>query len=197
MAQSRWFPLVIAAFLAGFAVVLGLVWGTDQIDQWRLASRYTARVGFPVFITVYAASSLLALWPGTITRTIARYRRQWGLGFALTHGIHLIALTGYNMLQGHTPDLTTLIGGGGAYAILYAMALTSNDRSMRAIGRYWKWLHRTGIHWLWFIFAFSYAGRVAKLEDPGIAPYFLAIALAALGLRVLVWTKRRQRHAPA
>lgn len=192
--QSRLFPLWLGAFIAAAACVMGAMLGADQVEQWQLAARFTARVGFPVFITAYLASSLLALWPNDATRALVRYRRQWGLAFFLTHSVHLVALTGFNMLRDETPTLQTLLGGGGAYAIMYVMALTSNNASVKALGIWWKRLHKLGIHWLWFIFAFSYAGRLAKLDDAGIAPWFLAIALAALGLRVTVWMRKRQQR---
>jgi DMSO/TMAO reductase YedYZ heme-binding membrane subunit len=189
--NSRWFPLLIAAALALGACVVGALAGSDQMTQWQLAARYSARIGFPIFIITYAASSLFALWPGDATRALVRYRRQWGLGFALTHSVHLVALSGFNMIMDETPALVTFIGGGGAYAIMYVMALTSNTWSMRALGIWWKRLHRLGIHWLWFIFTFSYFGRLLEPERMGIAPLFLPIALAALGLRIAVWRKRR------
>jgi methionine sulfoxide reductase heme-binding subunit len=189
--KSRWFPILLATLLALGACAFGALWGKGQLDQWQLAARYTARVGFPVFIVTYAASSLFALWPGDATRALVRYRRQWGLGFALTHSVHLVALSGFNMIRDETPVLVTLIGGGGAYAIMYVMALTSNNWSMRAMGLWWKRLHRLGIHWLWFIFAFSYTGRLFEPERMGVAPYFLPIGLAALGLRIVVWRRRK------
>lgn len=192
MPQSRWFPLSLAAGLAALACIIGALWGADQTWQWQLAARYTARVGFPVFVVAYAASSLYALWPGDITRTLLRRRRHWGLGFALTHSVHLVALTGYNMIAHNIPALVTLAGGGGAYAILYVMALTSNDQSMRAMGKWWKRLHTLGIHWLWFIYVFSYFGRIMDGKEMGVAPYFFPIALLALGLRVAVWMRRRK-----
>ncbi len=192
MPKSRWLPLILAALLAAGACILGSQWGSDQATQWQLAARYTARVGFPVFIITYAASSLFALWPSDLTLTLLRTRRQWGLGFALTHGVHLAALTGFNMIANNIPALTTLVGGGGAYVILYVMALTSNGASMRLLGRWWKRLHTLGIHWLWFIFVFSYFGRLVGDRDMGVAPLFFPIALAALGLRIAVWMKRRR-----
>jgi DMSO/TMAO reductase YedYZ heme-binding membrane subunit len=75
--------------------------------------------------------------------------------------------------------------------MLILMAATSNNWSVRTLGRWWKLLHRFGIHWLWFIFTFTYFGR---LLDPatferGIVQFVLC--LAALGVRLVAWRKRR------
>jgi methionine sulfoxide reductase heme-binding subunit len=195
MAQ-RW-PIMLGLVAGLLALWAGLRAGSDQVESWLLAARWTARVGFPIFIVTYAASSLAKLWPGELTRGLWRNRRWWGLGFAASHTVHLYALVTYNRMAGHDTSLQTLIGGGGAYAILYLMALTSNEAAMRALGRNWKRLHTLGIHWLWFIFAFSYFGRVAEGEQMPYAGIVLAVALAALGLRIAVAVKGRRDRAAA
>ncbi len=73
--SARLFPLWLAAGLAALAVVIGLAWGATVQDQWQLAARYTARVGFPLFLVAYSASSLANLWPGDVTRSFLRHRR--------------------------------------------------------------------------------------------------------------------------
>jgi hypothetical protein len=55
--------ITLAAALAALAVIaLAFRTGADQVEQWRLAARWTARVGFPIFIIAYVASSLYRLW---------------------------------------------------------------------------------------------------------------------------------------
>jgi DMSO/TMAO reductase YedYZ heme-binding membrane subunit len=186
---ARLFPIWLAAALATLAMISGFAWGGSVQEQWQLAARYTARVGFPLFLLAYAASSLVRLWPHEATRNALRHRRQWGLSFALTHSVHLIALTAFNMIANEVPALVTLIGGGGAYGIMYMMALTSNDRSMRALGRWWKRLHTIGIHWIWFIFAFTYFGRVLDPAHRTEGIVFFGLAMAAAALRLWAWSK--------
>lgn len=188
---ARTAPLWLALILSVLAVGIGFGWGQGLEEQWRLAARYTARVGFPIFLLTYAASSLAKLWPGDATRSVLRHRRQWGLAFAFTHSVHLVALVMAYAVVSQWPSASTLAGGGLAYALLYAMAITSNDASQRALGRWWKRLHTLGIHWLWFIFAFSYAGRIADPARQLEGVVFTVLALAALGLRVLAWRKHR------
>lgn len=196
--MTRNWPLVLGLVAGLLAVWAGQQAGSDPIEGWQLAARWTARVGFPIFILTYAASSLAKLWPGALTRGLWQDRRWWGLGFAVCHTVHLYALITFNRMAGHDTSTQTLIGGGGAYAILYLMAFTSNDAAMRALGRNWKRLHRLGIHWLWFVFAFSYFGRIVEGREMPYAGFAFAISLAALSLRIVVWVKgRRVRAATA
>lgn len=190
--MARRWPLALG-LLAGFgALLLGLQLGKDSLEGWQLAARWTARIGFPIFILTYAASSLGRLWPGALTRQVWRDRRWWGLGFAACHSVHLYALVTYTVMAGNAVTAQTLIGGGGAYAIMYLMALTSNDTAMRAMGKNWKRLHTLGIHWLWFIFTFSYFGRIVDGRELPWAGIAFATALAALALRIAAWRKGRR-----
>ena len=190
--MPRQLPMLIG-LLAGFSALwAGLGAGTNPVEGWQLAARWTARIGFPIFILTYAASSLGRLWPSDLTRRVWRDRRWWGLGFAACHTVHLYALVTYNQMANHDSSIQTLIGGGGAYAIMYMMALTSNDAAMRAMGKNWKRLHMLGIHWLWFIFAFSYFGRIVDGREQPWAGIAFATALAALGLRIAVWRKGKR-----
>jgi methionine sulfoxide reductase heme-binding subunit len=187
----RW-PLALGLAVALLAVEAGLSVTPDWIEGWQFAARWTARVGFPIFILTYSASSLLRLWPNALTKALVRDRRWWGLGFAASHTVHLCALVTYLSLLEEPPLLTTVLGGGLAYALLYAMALTSNDAAQRAMGRNWKRLHTAGIHWLWAVFVITYGGRVAAGKEMPYAGICVAVAFAALGLRIAASLKTRR-----
>lgn len=193
--SSRIAPLILAMVLSAKALMIAFLLGGDFADQLRLAARYTARASFALFLIPYTASSLLRLWPGEVTKALMRCRRQWGLGFALAHTVHLGALAWYNIAILHMPSVQTLLGGGLAYALMFAMAATSNAASVRAMGIWWKRLHTLGIHWLWFIFAFSYFGRIfdpARMQQGVI---LFSLCIAALGLRIAVRFRARRRVA--
>lgn len=191
-------PLLLA-LTASLVALSSAYWaGGDFLEQSKLAARWTARASFLVFLIAYSASALARLFPSPLTRAFVRRRRQWGLGFALAHTIHLGALVHYLTLSGETRPVPVLIGGGLGYVLMFAMALTSNNASQRALGRWWKRLHRTGIHYIWFIFLFSYAGRIADPERMHIGLAFVPIALTALGLRVAAWrVSARRSPSPA
>ena len=180
-----------AALGAALAALYGHSSGSAPDERWQLAARYTARFSFSIFLPVFVASAWNRLAPGRVSRFLVRRRRALGLAFATAHTVHLVALVTYNVVAGTRPDVATLVGGGGAYLILFAMAATSNDASVRRLGRNWLRLHKLGVYWLWFVFALSYAGRTFG-GNPGFAP-LLAAALAALALRVAAARKHRPR----
>lgn len=186
------------ARLAGTGcLVLGVVFlvalsgfGTDEEGLAALV-RFTARVSFALFLPVYAASSLRRLWPNDATRWLLRNRRYLGLCFAWAHGLHGLAIAMLALLLGDAfrMEWPVAIGGGIAYLLVAAMALTSNDRAVRRLGpRRWRLLHRIGIHWVWVIFAFDWTGLA--LQQTG---YWIAagLAWAAAGIRLVAWTRRR------
>lgn len=188
--KERW-PLLLGLLAGLAAIAAGFLYGTSPAQDWQLAARWTARISFPLFLITYAASSLARLWPSPWTRSVLRSRRWWGLGFAAAHTVHLGALTYYLSAFGEPPTITTILGGGLAYALMFLMALTSTNAAMRALGRSWKCLHSSGIHWLWLIFTFSYLGRVLAEAELPYSAVALAMALAALGLRLAVWGKSK------
>jgi methionine sulfoxide reductase heme-binding subunit len=189
--HTRVGPLILATILAGAAILAGFVIGADHATQWLLAARYTARASFAVFLIVYSASSLLRLWPNEASKGLVRHRRQWGLGFALAHTIHLAALAYYNIIILNMPGLQALLGGGIAYGLMFVMAATSNAASMRALGRWWKRIHTAGIHWIWFVFTFSYLGRLFDPERWTQGAVLFPLCLAALSLRIWAWRRAR------
>jgi methionine sulfoxide reductase heme-binding subunit len=178
-------PIALGAIVGVLAIWFAFETGDSVNRDWQLAASWTARVGFPIFLITYSASSLHRVFPGTVTRNILRNRRYWGLGFAVTHSVHLFALITYLQVSGNPVEMATIIGGGFAYFMLYAMALTSNDWAMARLDRNWKRLHRVGIHTLWGIFVFTYFGRAISAEHQIEGRIALALAFTALALRVM------------
>lgn len=180
-----WLGLVLGlgALYAGFSHHSGIE------QQWSAATRYTARVGFPLLILAYSARPLFDLTRANWAKVLLANRKWLGLGFAMSHTVHLASIAMLFHTLGETPALVVLVVGGFAYVLLYAMAFTSNRRAMQAMGRRWKQLHRFGIHYLWFIFAQSYVGRIfqdGKFEEGIVGT---AIALGAAAIRFAAWKR--------
>jgi DMSO/TMAO reductase YedYZ heme-binding membrane subunit len=193
--QLRW-PVLLGLVAGMASLATGFLIGHTPTEDWQLAARYTARVGFPLLILAYIARPLHQLSPSGFCKAILARRKWIGLGFAISHTIHLIALVTFFRVSGTAPDPVTVVGGGLAYLLLWAMALTSTAAAQRAMGRWWKRLHRTGIHYLWFVFAQSYVGRVFDPERMEIGLVFAPIAFTAAGIRLAAWLKsRRKREA--
>ncbi len=190
-------PAFCAAAAIGATVVglFGYSLGATPEERWLLAARYTARLAFPIFVLVFVASSWNRLWPSRVSRFLVQRRRALGLAFATAHTIHLAALMTRNVVAGERPDAVTLLVGGGAYLVMFAMALTSNDAALRLLGRNWLRLHKVGIYWLWFVFTVSYAKRTFG-DHAEFAPLF-GLALAALALRIVARRARRPQRVGA
>jgi methionine sulfoxide reductase heme-binding subunit len=187
--RSLTLPLcAAAALLAGSAIATALALGADAVEQARFAARFTARVSFLLFLPVYVASSWNQLAPSAASRFAFRRRRSLGLAFATAHTIHLGALTTFQVLTREVPNTVTFVFGGGAYLALFALVATSSDAAVRRLGKRWRRLHQVGVHWLWFVFAFSYSGRVAGGQLFFVP--FAAAAFAGLGLRIAAWRRR-------
>ncbi len=176
--------------LAGYALEGG--WSADGAAS---GARVTARFGLPWFVAAWSASALARLWPGG-WRTIAlRRRRAIGLGFAAAHLVHFAALLIATLVFSQPSALEKVIGGGVGYAFVVAMALTSNDQSVRLLGaRNWKLLHATGGYVIAFIFAVAYFGRLETA--PWLAIGALMLLGGAASLRLAAWAKRRFAGVP-
>ncbi len=145
----------------------------------------------PVFLVAYLVGPLFRIRAAPITRVLLKRRRQWGLGFALAHSIHLAALL-VNITLYRPRPFTALIGGILVYGLIYVMALTSNDAAMKRLGKWWKRIHRLGIHVIWFVFLGGYALRAVH-EDPAYhleGRLLLPVMLAALGIRIYAWRRK-------
>jgi DMSO/TMAO reductase YedYZ heme-binding membrane subunit len=119
-----------------------------------------------------------------------RRRRAVGLSFAGAHAVHLVALVSAIVLFGDEASLVSIVGGGLGYVFVAAMALTSNDAAVRAMGPpNWRLLHTVGSYLIAGIFAFSYFGR---LEDkPVLAVTALSLLAMTAALKAAAWIKFR------
>nr|WP_298896146.1 hypothetical protein [uncultured Altererythrobacter sp.] len=190
--MNKTWPVWIGGALGLAAIAFAFATQAGLVDQWHEAAHYTARVGFPLLILAYVARPLVELTRSKWAKYILARRKYFGLGFAVAHTIHLAALITAIEVSGEGKDVLTYVFGGAAYTILYVMAFTSNAAAMKAMGVWWKRVHRSGIHYLWFIFFQSYAGRMADPEQAAVAIPFTIIALAAAAVRFTAWWKARQ-----
>jgi DMSO/TMAO reductase YedYZ heme-binding membrane subunit len=202
MARTR--APVIAATAAALGLLVlaaGLLHGSSE-ESVRMVVRWTAKIAVVLFAAAFSASSLRVFWQSEATRFLMTNRRRLGLGFALAHSVHLLALIvlGVTFPTPFLDDLSTatLVGGGLAYVFVLAMAATSNDASVRRLGaRRWRALHTVGGWYVWLIFTQSYAPRAAV--DPAYVP-FAALLVGVAGLRIARWQRVRRgaaRGAPA
>lgn len=134
-----WFLLALPGIVMMFDYVRGAtLYGEVLHATGDLAAR--------LLIATLAITPLRALFPGARwLRWFARRRRYFGVavfGYSALHtGIYLARASDFGRVLG---DAATWALGTGwvALAILLALAVTSNDASVRLLERKWKWLHR-------------------------------------------------------
>ena len=192
----KW-PVLALSVLASLASYLTMPESAAVEDQVGHMLRFTARIAFLYLMLTYIARPLRMLL-GNIEmlrgflRGLLRHRRYLGLGMAFAHTVHAGYVVALVVLLDMEIDLVTLLFGGGAFVMMWLMAITSNQFGVQLLGKNWRRLHLVGLHWLWFIMVYTFAGRVS--EDPGYLVYVL-IGLAGLALRGCVYGSVRARRA--
>ncbi|MEI9850064.1 MAG: GFA family protein [Sphingomonas sp.] len=179
---KRW--LIAAAAGGALAICAGAALAPGSFDErLGLATRLTARWSVLWFLAAFVAQPLHRIYGGFWT-WLLRQRRYVGLGFAAAHTIHGASFVWQLSATDTTRPLVVYIVGGAGYVLMFAMAATSNDASMRALGRNWKRLHTTGIWLIWFIFTVSYSGRIFKPGTLLLGGVMTALLAAAALIRI-------------
>lgn len=180
----------LAALIAGYLVMPDDFTETDQIGYML---RVTARVAFVLLMLAYVARPLSRL--SSIGRGMLQHRRHFGLAMALAHTVHFAYVVALLRDQPQLAEPLVIIGGGLAFVLMWAMALTSSNRARRWMGRNWRRLHLTGMHYLWLIFMQSFAGRLGADDEYLIYALLTTIGFGGLGLRIYVYWSGRARTA--
>ncbi len=193
--------LRIAAILTFASIALFANAGVSE-ESVRAWIRATARASIALFLMAFVARPLVQLWRGEGSRWLLANRRTLGVGAAyaqLLHGLALVWL--FTAFVKYEPDLVGLIGGGLGFALYFAMALSSSDAAVAALGkRAWKVLHTVGAYWVWFIFALTNWGNVPlAFEKLGLGHQVLYVGIqaalfGALALRAAAWLHARRNR---
>lgn len=181
-------PFTLASLsTAGF--VFATVGMTDE--NVRAYIRLTSATSLLLFALAWSASSLNTLLGGRWQRVL-QARRRIGIAFAISHSFHFAGIWVLVQLS-YSGDWSQfgLLEGGAIYALIYLMAFTSNDWSVRRLGsRNWKRLHWVGGYVIWGAFASSYLGKLYAHGKPEYL-FFSALCLLLFALRVSAWRRRR------
>lgn len=182
--------LAVALLAMSTAVLIGA--GADEAGV-RMLIRATARSSATLFLLTFLARPLRQEWRSDTTRWLLANRRYVGVSAAFSHFIHLNAILW--LIRGWPEHYQlggqTLVFGGLGFAFFFAMALTSSDRAVAALGAYWRRLHKTGAWYLWFIFLFTFAPNQYRGWTPLYA-FFVAAFVAAAALRAWVYARHRR-----
>lgn len=181
------------ALVAMSALVLAAA-GTGE-DGVRMLIRATARSSALLFLIAFLARPARQLWRTNATAFAIKNRRYFGVSMAVSHLIHGIAIVWLLSVfpSAYQVNATTLVGGGLGFVFIAAMAATSSDAAFKALGRArWQLLHRTGVWYLWFVFAFTFVPDAQYGWD---ATHTLAVAAFAAAplVRAAAYAKTRRR----
>jgi DMSO/TMAO reductase YedYZ heme-binding membrane subunit len=177
--------------ISGIVPPEGTLLASDEPPGFFLLwTRYSAHLAFLFLLVAFLTSTARRRWRHPVTRVLMNYRRQLGLGFATAHAFHLAALTLLLLnLEGFSVTASLAVAAFG-YAVTTALAVTSNNWSVRRLGvKRWRLLHTTGINilMLYFFVAFS-----AALIQKGGTVYVVYV-LAIIGAVVAKASARKTR----
>ncbi|MDB2407763.1 ferric reductase-like transmembrane domain-containing protein [Jannaschia sp.] len=131
---------------------------------------------------------------GAIGRWLIRRRRHLGLGafvYAALHVAHYLRDAGsVRVAVGEAASLDFAAGWIG-FALFLAMAVTSNDRSIRALGSRWKALHR----WVYPAAGLIFLHWALLLTIESTLIVWAGLLVAAKALHVAL--RRRSRRVAA
>ncbi|HIF64106.1 MAG TPA: hypothetical protein EYG16_10770 [Deltaproteobacteria bacterium] len=165
--------LLVAAALGG---------GDSGEDSARIVIRSTGALSSLLFVLAWAAAPLAHLSRKRWALSLLASRRRVGLGMAMSHGVHLLALLTLVQLVELGVDPLTLVAGSGGFVVIALMAATSSDAAVEALGRKrWLLLHRSGMLYLWVVFTVTWAGGAAQRP---VAAVGVAVMLALAALRI-------------
>lgn len=175
-------PTPILVAVVALVMLTGTLVSVGGDSALGVGARLTARLTFVFFILAYLARPVWQRFHWAPARWALTNRRWLGLAAAISHSVHLSYVVGAQMAGGEPIDLVTLLGGGLGFVLFWVLGLTSSDSATRSLGKGWRWLHRGGIHYLWFIFIITYAG--AATVNPMLWVFVGLLAAGAL-LRAL------------
>jgi methionine sulfoxide reductase heme-binding subunit len=187
------YPFQIVTVLLMASLIWAVLSYGQTVEAAQAMVRFTARISLFIFSLVFVASSLHRIFRSDFTAALLKNRRQFGVSFAFSHTAHLLSIIIFFRLSGTQAPMLTLIFGGLAYLLIYAMAFTSNNWSVKKLGaKNWKILHKVGVFYIWSIFFITYLGRVlpGKVDEPkpgGTKTEFVIaflVVLAILSLRI-------------
>ena len=175
--------ILASSLLGAVALCLFIFLVGDFPRPAKSWANLSAHLAFYYFFITFAARPAHNIFANALTLKWLRYRRYTGLGFAVTHSFHLVALVYFFVVSKESPNALSVVGGGLAYTVMFMMALTSNNKMVHKLGhRRWKMLHSTGMHYFALIFLVTFSLRFfEKSLDPlyGIYTFLLVGVYAA------------------
>jgi sulfoxide reductase heme-binding subunit YedZ len=199
----RIMPFDRATFFATLALVVGLSLafgfslglGDGAAQDYELFTRYTARLAFFFFLPVFTLGALNQLMKVGFVKALRPKRRLLGLTFGAAHLCHMVAI-----LMLHDQHETWFTADDAAALVIYSLLVlqvaTSNNWSVRAMGRSWRVLHWVASYAIFTGFFVTYFARFQ--ENGGIIfGGLLTLAVSAWLIRIAAFFGRSRARIAA
>lgn len=185
--DSRWLLWLVLA-LPGVYMVAGLWQETIFYGEFIHAS---GEMGARLLILTMAITPFCLMFPRAAwPRWLLQRRRYLGVaafGYALLHAVVYVGRQADLAAILDDARATAMWTGWVAFAIMIALALTSNDRSVRALRKAWKVLHR----WVYVAALLTFLHWVLSAFDPVPGAIHCGVLAALEGYRL--WKTRFAR----
>lgn len=188
---SKWLILVSSLFLTCLLLLSHPPY-TEARDYIGYALRVTAWLSFAYFLGAYVARPLKVVYDEGPAYRFGVWalsnRRYLGLAAAFVHTIHFGYVLVFLVDNLAYTGISTVLIGGIAFLLLWAMALTSNRWGVRTLGQRWQWLHRSGMHYAFAIYLYTLLGSVMLSL---VSTLLFVLGLFAALLRFAAWRQKR------
>ena len=188
-------PMSLAVLLAMRGLDLDSAYGVSSMIQ------FSVQLAVPWLFIAFFASSCAIVFPGKFTRWILRNRRIFGLCFAAGMAWQLLFILwlvvghfDYYMEEAY--DYLSLVEQVPGYIVLLAMTITSFRFGRSKLStRQWKFLHKGGIYFLWFVVWTTYWYELFYYDDIQFIDYlYYWLGFVAWLFRMTAWTLKRVRQ---
>jgi methionine sulfoxide reductase heme-binding subunit len=159
-------------------------------EGFSLSLRATGRISFVIFLMTFLATSLVQLFPSSLTLWMSTNRRYLGLSFSMLYGYHALGFLGIFWLTQHPGvEGVELIASVVSYVFLVVMTVSSFSRFARLLSPWlWDSIHTVGMWTCWYFFLQEF---IHKAEEVSLFMY-LPLVLLTIGAAVLRWIAEKQ-----
>jgi sulfoxide reductase heme-binding subunit YedZ len=192
--NASWFAWLVLA-LPGVVLTYRYFSGATFYGEYL---HTTGELGVWLLMLALAVTPLTLVFPkARWVAWLARRRRYLGVaafGYSLLHAVaYLERQTAFTRILEEALELG-LATGWIAFVVMLALAVTSNDASVRALRARWKTLHRA----VYAAAALTFAHWILTAFDPTAAYVYLGILVALEVVRLLLtYLRARPAHHPS
>lgn len=180
--------ILVSSLLSAIGLYLFVMFLGDFAEPVKYWANLSAHLAFYYFLITFAVGPANKIFNDTFTLKLLRHRRYFGLGFAVTHSFHLLALTYFFVVTNESPEMLSIVGGGLGYVVMYMMALTSNSQMIKKLGsKRWKMLHSSGMHYFALIFLVTFTLRFIEESFGPIYGIYVLLLVSVYTARIYIF----------